>query len=139
MSSYKMHQDIRHAYEFKYAHLYTANYSHLAAFFRKFYSNFQSKRTRLFRGMNPTVESDEVQFDSNYEGGNLDAAIRVAPGEYDLFMRIDSNTRGHVQWFNFTVKNGQHKKIKLNICNFRKEKTLFNRGMRPYVFSKHLK
>jgi hypothetical protein len=51
-----MHQELRHDYEFKYAHLYTANYSHLAAFFRKFYSNFQSKRTRLFRGMNPTVD-----------------------------------------------------------------------------------
>lgn len=65
--------------------------------------------------------------------------MKVGPNEYDLFMRIDSNTRGHVQWFNFTIRNNSHKKIKLNICNFRKEKTLFHRGMKPYVLSKFLK
>lgn len=27
------------------------------------------------------------------------------------------------------------KKYKLNICNLQKHKTLYNRGMRPYVFS----
>lgn len=42
-------------------------------------------------------------------------------------MRIDSNTRGHTQWFNFTIKNGNKKRIKINICNFRKEKTLLQR------------
>jgi hypothetical protein len=35
-------------------------------------------------------------------------------------MRIDSNTKGHFQWFNFTVKNYGKKKIKINIVNFRK-------------------
>jgi hypothetical protein len=42
-------------------------------------------------------------------------------------MRVDSNTRGHVQWFNFTIKNVEKKKIKINIVNFRKHKTLYHR------------
>jgi hypothetical protein len=42
-------------------------------------------------------------------------------------MRVDTNTRGHVQWFNFTVKNNGKKKIKLNIVNFKKLKTLYQR------------
>lgn len=54
-------------------------------------------------------------------------------------MRVDTNTRGHVQWFNFKIKNTGKSKIKLNIINFRKLKSLYNRGMKPYVFSEHLK
>ena len=54
-------------------------------------------------------------------------------------MRVDTNTRGHIQWFNFTVKNNGKHKIKLNIVNFRKFKTLYNRGMKPYLYSDHLK
>jgi hypothetical protein len=54
-------------------------------------------------------------------------------------MRVDTNTRGHIQWFNFTIKNNGRKKVKLNIVNFRKFKTLLNRGLKPYIFSEHLK
>ena len=52
-------------------------------------------------------------------------------------MRVDTNTRGHIQWFNFSVKNNGMKKIKLNIVNFRKFKTLYNRGMKPFIFSEY--
>ena len=111
----------------------------MAAYFRKFHSNFKSQTTgRLFKGMNPTLKpTEEVIFDSNFESGNLDAAIKVNENEYDLFMRVDTNTRGHIQWFNFSVKNNGVKKIKLNIVNFRKFKTLYNRGMKPFVFSEY--
>jgi hypothetical protein len=78
--------------------------------------------------MNPTIKaSEEVIFDGNFESGNLDTVIKVNELEYDVFMRVDSNTRGHVQWFNFTVKNTRQKKIKINIVNFRKHKTLYDR------------
>ena len=57
-------------------------------------------------------------------------------------MRVDSNTRGHLQWFNFKIKNMQKDKdYHFNICNFQKAKILYGRGLKPYVFStqKHLK
>lgn len=66
-------------------------------------------------------------FDSNFEGGNLDTVVKVGECEYDLFMRIDSNTRGHLQWFHFVVKNCGKKKVKFNIVNFKKIKTLYQR------------
>ena len=51
-------------------------------------------------------------------------------------MRVDSNTKGHLQWYNFKVKNMQRDKTyKLTICNFLKGKSLYSRGMRPYYFS----
>ena len=79
----------------------------------------------------------EVVFDSFFETGNLDCAIKVGENEYDLFMRVDSNTRGHFQWFNFKVKNmKKNEKYKLNICNFQKDKILYSRGMKPYILSK---
>ena len=54
-------------------------------------------------------------------------------------MRVDSNTRGHVQWFNFTVVNNGKKNIRLNIVNFKKYKTLYSRELKPYVYSEYLK
>ena len=46
---------------------------------------------------------NNVTFDSAFEGGNLDAVVKVNDIEYDLLMRVDSNTRGHLSWFNFKV------------------------------------
>ena len=61
----------------------------------------------------------------------------VAPQEYDLFIQVDTNTRGHLQWYNFKVSRA-HKgtRYKFNICNFQKNKSLYTRGMKPYVLSK---
>ena len=50
-------------------------------------------------------------------------------------MRVDSNTRGHMQWYNFSVKGGDHKKIKINIVNFRRSKTLYSMSLKPYLYS----
>lgn len=86
--------------------------------------------------MNPNLDraENEVIFNGNFEGGNLDAVVRVQKGEYDVFMRIDSNTRGHNQWYDFKVRNrGQLQKIRINIVNFKRRKTLYQRGMKPFV------
>lgn len=62
--------------------------------------------------------------------------MRVGEREYDCFMRVDSNTAGHLQWFNFKVKGWKKLlKYKINICNFKKDKCLFSRGMKPYIYS----
>ena len=43
-------------------------------------------------------------------------------------MRVDTNTKGHTDWYNFIVKNKEKKgKIKFNICNFHKYKSLYQR------------
>jgi hypothetical protein len=56
--------------------------------------------------MNPKMNHNLI-FESNFEGGNLDCVVKINDFEYDLYMRVDSNTRGHLNWFNFTVKNGK--------------------------------
>ena len=85
---------------------------------------------------NPQSRTDDLSFDSSYEGGNLDLVIQVSELEYDLFMRVDSNTRGHLQWFNFKIHNLKcYQRIKLNIVNFTKKDSLYLRSLKPYIRS----
>jgi hypothetical protein len=61
-------------------------------------------------------------------------AVKVKPHEYDLFLRSDTNTKGHTNWYYFKVNNQDLTGIaQINVCNLGKTKTLYNKGMRPYV------
>lgn len=54
-----------------------------------------------------------------------------------MYMRVDSNTRGHHQWFYFKVNNqGRVGTIRFNVVNFTKHKSLYMHGMRVNVRSK---
>lgn len=56
-----------------------------------------SEKKREFTGMHPNFRaSEELRFDSSFESGNLDLVYKVIPWEYDLYMRVDTNTRGHL-------------------------------------------
>ena len=54
-------------------------------------------------------------------------------------MRVDTNTRGHLQWFYFSISYDteddyfSERKIKFNINNFTKATALYNAGMRICV------
>lgn len=43
----------------------------------------------------PAKSNYDLIFDSNFESGNLDRVYKVRDLEYDLFMRVDTNTSGH--------------------------------------------
>jgi len=48
--------------------------------------------------MNPFIENGASVpiFDSNFECGNLDIVTKGwRENEYDLYMRVDTNTKGH--------------------------------------------
>lgn len=63
--------------------------------------------------------------------------MKVGPAEYDLFLQVDSNTKGHLQWYNFKVSQTRRNvRYRFNICNFQKCKSLYTRGMKPFVLSK---
>jgi hypothetical protein len=83
------------------------------------------------------IDSGELlDFDSKFEGGNLDKVVIISPQEYDLYMRVDSNTYGHHQWFFYKIKTkGKVGKVKFNIVNFTKKRSLYENGMRICVCS----
>lgn len=95
---------------------------------------------RPFTGMNPVLKNADPEtrekalvFDSFFESGNLDVVTQAEELEYNLFMRVDTNTRGHHQWFYFSVEHQEYfkdKKVTFNIMNFTKDESLYNSGMR---------
>jgi hypothetical protein len=82
------------------------------------------------------VPEDCLRFDSKFESGNLKKAIRVSDFEYNLYLDFDTESLGYTQWFYFSVKNKQIKPtVRFNIMNFVKYDSLYNKGMKPAVFS----
>ncbi len=78
-----------------------------------------------------------LNFSSDFESGNLDLAVRVKPNEYDCFIRSDTNTKGHTNWYYFKVYNHKQRGlVQFNICNIVKPKNLYNKGMTPYTLSR---
>jgi len=91
-----------------------------------------SKPSRSF-GM-ATTNSDHI-FDSCFESGNLDLVVKIKEGEYDLYMKADSNTKGRYQWFYFLVQCKKAGIVRFNIVNFTKKKSFYTEGMRIAVYS----
>jgi len=91
---------------------------------------------RPFTGMNPRFRHNPLQFESNFESGNLDMVLKSGENEYDLYMRVDSNTRGHNQWFYFKVWNKEPLSgVRFNVVNFTKRRSLYETGMQVCIFS----
>jgi len=85
---------------------------------------------REFQGMSPDVDRNELHFNSNFENGNLDMVVKTGEDTYDLFLRVDTNTKGHTNWFHFEVnKTKKFKTVTFNIVNMSKKDALFNHGM----------
>ena len=61
--------------------------------------------------------------------------MKVKTGEYNLLMRTDCNTKGHHQWFYFSVNNKRSGNFKFNILNFTKKNSLYSQGMRITILS----
>lgn len=85
--------------------------------------------------MVPNLPKETLMFDSFFESGNLDLVVKQKDNEYDLYMRSDSNTRGHHQWFYFSVSNSNPVTAKFNILNFTKRGSLYEQGMRIAIYS----
>jgi hypothetical protein len=82
------------------------------------------------------MQEDKVLiFDQNFECGNLDSAYLQTVNEYNLLMKVDTNTRGNTFWFMFKVsgfRTGHN--YKFNILNFsRKLDKFYGKGMNIVV------
>ena len=77
-------------------------------------------------------------FESRFESGNLNLAIKMAEDEYNLLLQNDINTNGHTQWFFFRVSNTfKGHTVKFNMLNLAKPDSLYNHGMKVLCFSEH--
>ena len=58
-----------------------------------------------------------------------------------MYCKVDTNTKGHQQWFYFKVSNtraGHDSKYHFSICNFTKPFSLFKQGMQVHMLSKRV-
>ena len=132
VDSFMLHEAFssNNTYLFKFSAMLFSRYENIRQFFK---DKYETKRP--FIGMNPNISNTNsnkstnlMTFDSNFESGNLDAVIKLNENEYDCYMRVDSNTRGHTNWFYFKIMNAKAKqKIKINIVNFVKYQSLYKR------------
>ena len=52
--------------------------------------------------------------------------------QYELYIKPDTNTMTHFQWFYFKVRNKNPGHIYIVIKNFLKAKMLYREGLRPF-------
>ncbi|XP_066490581.1 cytosolic carboxypeptidase 3 [Tiliqua scincoides] len=75
-------------------------------------------------------------FESRFESGNLQKVVKISDFEYQLTLRTDLYTNKHTQWYYFQVTNTQAgMPYRFTIVNFTKPTSLYNRGMRPLLYS----
>ncbi|XP_073901603.1 cytosolic carboxypeptidase 2 isoform X2 [Castor canadensis] len=106
-------------------------------------SYFTSSRVGGKRGVikEPTVmlqgpEDNTLLFESRFESGNLQKAVKVGTYEYELTLRTDLYTNKHTQWFYFRVQNTRKDvTYRFTIVNLLKPKSLYAVGMKPLMYS----
>ncbi len=114
------------------------------------FSNYQKKLKGSIEGkeqlpammplyLQQHLSSHYVSFDSDFESGNLDFVVQRSPSVFDLFLKIYSNTRGHSQWYFFSLvlkafDGLMSKSIKVNIMNLTKTNSLYKHGMKPFSY-----
>ncbi|XP_033018639.1 cytosolic carboxypeptidase 3 isoform X3 [Lacerta agilis] len=75
-------------------------------------------------------------FEARFESGNLQKVVKISDFEYQLTLRTDLYTKKHTQWYYFQVTNTQAgMPYRFTIVNFTKPTSLYNRGMRPLLYS----
>ena len=69
---------------------------------------------------------NDLVFDSNFEGGNLDQVIKTSANKYSLFLRTDSNSNTHTLWFFFSMSNtSKNQEITFSFENITKRCELY--------------
>ncbi|CAG9329220.1 unnamed protein product [Blepharisma stoltei] len=102
----------------------------------EYLSKRNKSETPVDTGMIKDIPEGSLIFDSVFEGGNLDQVYMVNENEYDLYMRPDTNTLGHMHWFYFSVMGiAKPRRVRFNIVNFSRNSPLYRHGLRPRVFS----
>mmetsp|Transcript_5071 Transcript_5071/g.7656 ORF Transcript_5071/g.7656 Transcript_5071/m.7656 type:complete len:216 (+) Transcript_5071:1461-2108(+) len=79
-------------------------------------------------------------FDQNFESGNIDSVYIHNCEEYNMLMKVDSNTKGNTYWFCFRVQNFRvGVRYTFNIFNFTRSIEKFYRdGMNVVIKSTKL-
>ncbi|XP_018618744.1 cytosolic carboxypeptidase 2 isoform X2 [Scleropages formosus] len=77
-----------------------------------------------------------LAFESRFQSGNLQKAVRIGVYDYELTLRTDLYTTKHTQWFYFRVRNMKAGvTYRFTIVNLMKSRSLYCLGMKPLLYS----
>ena len=69
----------------------------LSAKLTKYLKDYEEQKEKLQKH----YQGDCLLIDSIFESGNILQADRIDTTDYNLYMQVDTNTKGHQQWFHF--------------------------------------
>ena len=81
---------------------------------------FMNSKEKIIPYYTPRDNDDTtLVFESRFECGNLNLAIKRSETEYDLILQNDSLTNGNTQWFYFKISNTRRDmNVTFHIINF---------------------
>jgi len=84
-----------------------------------------------------SIQDDILQFESRFESGCLDKAVRISRFEYALTIHGDPGSdRKWAQWFYFSIKNARPDvEYTFHLMHFNKGDSLFGKGCMPLMSS----
>jgi hypothetical protein len=81
-------------------------------------------------------EDRTLIFESRFESGNLRKVMKVAPFEYEMYIKNDYGTQSFCQWYYFRIQNTRKDQTyRFHMVNFMKPDSTYNKGMRPLTYS----
>ncbi|KAJ8402929.1 hypothetical protein AAFF_G00362430 [Aldrovandia affinis] len=81
-------------------------------------------------------EDPVLEFESQFESGNLQKAVHIGLYDYELSLRTDLYTTKNTQWFYFRVRNMKvGVTYRFTIVNLMKSSSLYSLGMKPLLYS----
>ncbi|XP_060770750.1 cytosolic carboxypeptidase 2 isoform X2 [Neoarius graeffei] len=96
------------------------------------------RHIKNFTSSADSQETPTLSFESRFESGNLQKAVKIGHYDYELTLRNDMYTTKHTQWFYFRVKNTKAGvTYRFTIINLMKSSSLYETGMRPLLYSEH--
>ncbi|XP_047676108.1 cytosolic carboxypeptidase 2 isoform X1 [Tachysurus fulvidraco] len=94
------------------------------------------RHIKNFTSSADSQETPTLCFESRFESGNLQKAVKIGHYDYELTLRNDMYTTKHTQWFYFRVKNMKAGvTYRFTIINLMKSSSLYEAGMRPLLYS----
>lgn len=126
----------RHSYDLHKAYRSAGCYSVALDSFRLFLEA-EAKGLLYHKTLLPDSRPDKLEFDGHFECGNCDLVRKseTKPDHYDVYLRPDTSTRGHAQWFYFSVAAKSACRATFQVKNNCKPQAMFTKGASPY-FSK---
>lgn len=76
-----------------------------ASLLQKITSSYINPKNEVVAKSNQINLEKGLKFVNDFESSNLDFVTQINPFEYDIYIKADTNSMGHQNWFYFRLLN----------------------------------